>query len=158
MKNNMTLVDWAQCQFLKRDHGNWGDWHKISRELIHSVDELCFQEGLMPLVTSGTGGKHSEKSFHYKGEALDVMFFNIELHELPRVFQAAVDSPNFTGVGLYSEWRLSHNTPPRGGLHLERDGVATIPVARKKLWVRTSDGDFAPTKEVIQKYFLTKKL
>jgi hypothetical protein len=138
--------------------GNYGDWKLISRELILAVDELCVQEGALPLITSGTEGKHSPKSFHYKGEALDLMFYNVKLWELPRIFEAARKSPALTGVGIYSEWRFSKNISPSGGLHLERDSTATLPVEKKKIWVRTADGDFGATPEVINKYFSAKRV
>jgi len=149
----MEVWDWSKCRFLRPNLGNWGDPHSMSADLVFAVDEFCFQEGVMPMVTSGTGGKHSKNSFHYKGQAIDVMFYNLKRYDLPRVMAAAMQYPAFTGVGLYSDWRFAKNFPPSGGMHFEQDATMALPVVRKKLWVRTEDGDFAPTKEVLTKYF-----
>ncbi len=150
MKRLMTAQDWALMDILKPSSGNWGNWHEISFYLICELDNLCYDLGLIPLITSGTMGKHSEKSWHYKGYALDVMFPQIPLWELPkRVYESALRY-EFTGIGIYNQWRLSKDVAPQGGIHVEQD---PIPSPNRKLWLRTEDGDFKPSEELFDKYF-----
>lgn len=147
----MNAMDWKDLRVLDKEVGNWGNPSAIFKDLIFQLDLFCYQEGLNCLITSGTQGVHAAKSLHYKGRAIDCMFPGVALWELPKkVFKSALRY-NFSGLGIYNGWRLHHGAKPIGGMHFEMEW--DLPPLKKKLWVRTEDGDLGAAEEVFEKYF-----
>lgn len=152
----MAATDWEGLHVLERWQ-HWGEWRHMSRDLIIQLDSFCYQNQLRPLITSGTQGQHSPNSWHYKGRAVDVMFPGVALWELPKkVFKVALHYDGFTGLGIYNEWRLMVGAKPIGGMHFERESDELLPL-KKKVWLRTSEGDLAPTAENLARYFPAPK-
>lgn len=144
---------WPVMDVLRPNSGNYGDWRYISLRLMLELDRFCQEQALTPLITSGIGGTHSAKSWHYKGCALDVMFPDVDLCDLPKTIFEVAQRYEFSGLGLYNQWALQKGGAKIGGMHFELDPEWKN-WERKKLWVRTQDGDFAPSEEAYQKYFL----
>lgn len=124
----MTNEDWTTNRYLKRvterdmQH-NWGAIQQIDRSIIKTLDMWAATHNMALIVTCGTGGKHTDGSFHYPttdrlGIALDFMLPNVRRRELPDVLLKLLAFP-FGGVGIYSEWALGQGLPCIGGFHVD---------------------------------------
>ena len=67
-------------------------------------------------VSCGTQGKHVSHSLHYSGNAVDVLFPNKLMEDLPTLCDTA-EKIGFTGIGIYNCWNLNHVSTP--GMHLD---------------------------------------
>lgn len=133
----MTDSDWEKLKYLTGPRHNWGDKAKLDRAVVLTLD-LALSEVKSPcLVTCGTGGKHdAENSYHYEGKALDIMFPDLTLKDLPDVFYTLCRYP-FMGIGMYSQWKIAGRSfPPIGGFHVD-----VRPTTRKALWIK-HDGPY----------------
>lgn len=105
----MTENDWNNIKYFS-PHENWGDWTKIYKKLIYTLDKFREYLGKPIIINCGysTTG-HTSKSFHYKGMAVDIHIKNMHVVDQ---FLAAERFDEFNGIGLYPNW---HNP----GLHLD---------------------------------------
>jgi uncharacterized protein YcbK (DUF882 family) len=107
---------WKKLRHFKKDE-NWGDHTKMDPFFLMELDLFRGALGQRLVVTSGTQGVHSEKSWHYRGCAADVIPLGME--EIPAVDLLLLALRyGFTGVGLYPHWRYDRSR--HTGLHLER--------------------------------------
>ena len=147
---------WPTLKVLKKDMA-WGEPKQMNWRLIHALDQFLSLNKLVFLVTCGTQGTHAPNSQHYTGDAVDIMFPNVKLAELPDVFMKALkfqfimngyDNARFKGLGIYNQWHWCGEVI--GGMHFDwrpnnDDHVAT--------WMRTEDGDLEVTLANFRKYF-----
>jgi hypothetical protein len=102
----MQEKDWQSVKHLKKDDPNWGDWSKVSRELIWTMD-ACFHYCLSVFPTArfylhcayDLNG-HATNSQHYLGNALDANFVNVKLVDQLLLLERF----QFGGIGLYPYW------------------------------------------------------
>jgi hypothetical protein len=126
MNHVMQLKDWNSLRVLTGDGHTWGNPRLIDRRVILTLDKALYDAGLHhAVVTSGTGGKHSPKSFHYPlaergglGMALDFMLPLVPRKKLPAIFKM-LTLAGFGGVGIYADWKLARSEPPIGGFHVD---------------------------------------
>lgn len=90
----------------------WGDTHKIKRELLEQLDAFRSYLGVPIIVTSGY--RDQPGSQHALGRAADIVcpYFKGSLFDL---FLEA-SRFNFKGIGIYRDWKGHGAT---GGLHLD---------------------------------------
>lgn len=110
----MTEIEWKTFKHFKSTE-NWGDPSKIEYELVDRLERLRYRLRQSIIVTCGTQGKHTINSYHYRGEAVDIIVPSMRgfLFDL---FIEAVRC-NFTGIGIYPRWKYNNFTI--GGLHLD---------------------------------------
>lgn len=127
-------MDWTYFRVLKvqGERFNWGDESLMSEPFLNELDEFLAAENLEPIITEGTGGKHLANSEHPRGYAVDIMFLNKGLEDLPDIFLNAWRY-KFTGIGIYSQWKLNKLEKNRGGLHLQM--VPEQLNDRKRMWL-----------------------
>lgn len=110
---------WDKVLYFKKDSktDNWGDPDLIEDELLLKIDRFRYACGSPVIITSGAGGKHREGSFHYKGQALDLIILNRPkiVHPIDAIFKAF--KCGFTGIGYYPDWR--YHGMQVGGYHLD---------------------------------------
>lgn len=151
----MIETDWAAVtHLLPLDKHNWGDRTKIDRRVIRTVDDVARQLSQEIIITCGTQGAHVEGSYHYPsdgqlGLALDIMFPNVTRRQLPDILFEILRH-GFTGIGIYSEWRLGPARPSIGGFHVDYR-----PVSRRALWLKGTERFYEPlTFNNLAKYFI----
>jgi hypothetical protein len=156
----MSLEDWNSLKVLGGDGHNWGNPKLIDRRVILWLDTALFTTGLFhAVITSGTGGVHSPKSFHYPlkergglGMALDFMLPTVPRKNLPAIYKMLKFS-GFGGVGIYADWKLSRNEPPIGGFHVDLGNLGTGAV---RTWMKAraiGPGFLAVTDENLKRAF-----
>lgn len=119
MSSKMLISDWQNIKYFKPTE-RWGDWTKIDSKVIYMLDILRGKLNTPIYVSCGTQGSHVAGSMHYQGKALDLLFPNLLMSDMPHVAQEAEDV-GYTGIGLYSEWELHGVKTP--GMHVDtRDG------------------------------------
>lgn len=147
----MTTEDWNSLKALKGQQ-NWGDPKRLDRRVVLMLDKFLSQKRLTAVVTSGTQGKHATNSFHYKGMALDFMLPMVPRERLPVLFAELVHA-GFGGVGIYADWKLSRNSPPIGGFHVDCREIKDNRVAT---WMKANSigkGYLAATAENLKRAF-----
>lgn len=149
----MTENDWGKLKFLGGPRHNWGEKERIDRQVILTLDLALGEVGSPCLVTCGTSGKHIEHSLHYEGKALDIMFPDLQLQDLPDLFYIFCRYAAFNGIGMYSEWRMDLGPgigqPPKiGGFHLD-----VRPTTRKALWIKHEGPYLGFTTENLKPFF-----
>jgi len=92
---------------------NWGNADMMNHDLLFELDALRKDVGSRIIISYGTQGKHSKNSQHPRGLAVDVMCPAINIFD----FYLHAEQFNFTGLGIYSDWRFSGMKV--GGLHLD---------------------------------------
>lgn len=151
----MNAADWASVShLLPLEKHNWGDRNKIDRRTILTVNDLAGALSQDILITCGTTGQHVAGSYHYPsgqqlGVALDIMFPSLGRRDLPDILFEIIRLP-FTGIGIYSEWKLDADKPRIGGFHVDFRTVA-----RRALWLRGTAGYERLSFANLQKYFMT---
>lgn len=102
---------------------NWGDPHKISKELLRELDAFRSYIGMPVHVTSGYRVPKSPRetdSQHHYGQAADIVIPDFKGTLLDLFLVAS--RFNFKGIGVYRDWKW--NDKPTGGLHVDtRRGV-----------------------------------
>lgn len=131
-------MDFTQFKVLSdKSNFNWGNPDKMDETFLLELDRFLYGEKLLkPFVSGGTGGTHVANSEHPNGFAVDILFCDKTLAELPDIFLSAWRY-KFTGIGIYSEWRLFGEK--KGGLHLQM--VPEQIAARKRMWLKAT-GDY----------------
>lgn len=149
----MDAVDWKNVHSLyPLEKHNWGDRNQIDRRVIHTLDDLARSLSTEVLITCGTTGAHVQGSYHYPGDgklglALDFMLPGISRRKLPDVLFEVLRF-GFTGIGIYSEWKLGQGRPSIGGFHVDYR-----PVGRRALWLKGLNGYEALTQDNLRRYF-----
>jgi hypothetical protein len=149
----MNATDWASVSsLLPLEKHNWGDRNQIDRRVIRCVDDLARTLSQKVLITSGCFGAHSQGSYHYAngeqlGLALDIMFPQVKRTQLPDILFEILRHP-FTGIGIYSEWKLDRGGPSIGGFHVD-----FRPVTRRALWLKGTGAYESLTMAAIAHYF-----
>lgn len=118
----------AQWHDLKHFHPDskvdqWGDPHKIDRELLLRLDAMRARIGLPTIVLSGyrdpgagqDGRGDNGKSQHGHGLAADIVVPSYGGHLLDLYIEAT--RFNFNGIGIYRDW--VYDGRKVGGLHLD---------------------------------------
>ena len=108
---------WKKLKYFKKHSliDRWGNVDLISDDLLLILDDFRHYIRKPVLVTSGTGGKHSENSQHSYGRAVDVCIPDFNHSPVDLCF-TAMRFP-FTGIGYYPFWM--YNGEICGGLHLD---------------------------------------
>lgn len=94
----------------------YGDYDKLSQELLTEVDKLAQFLGQELLITSGY--RAGDPNQHGKGFAVDIVPTKaIKLMDL----YLAAERFSFKGIGVYPNWSLNGSVV--GGLHLDKRAV-----------------------------------
>lgn len=111
---NKTEIDWQQIRYFTPNE-NWGDVDLMAPELIYKLDAMREYINTPVIISCGTQGQHSENSYHYKGEAVDVV---VPSHK-KSLFDLYLSAERFNwgGIGLYPHW--TYRGHQCGGLHLD---------------------------------------
>lgn len=118
------MTDWSKIKHFKRTE-SWGDADRMNPDLILALDEFREKLGQSILVTCGTQGKHVDKSLHYEGKAVDIVFPKNSVDLLFDAWFLALRMDKFKGIGLYPRWMC--NGKYVGGLHLDmREGPLAL--------------------------------
>jgi len=119
----MTDQDWDQLKHFTRDDA-WGDSSKMNFQLIWLLD--CYREYIdRPIyVTCGTQGKHSPRSWHYSGNAVDVIIDKKDTTRMDLIL-AAFRFP-FSGFGIYPYVLHTECSEPIG-FHFDSRPVSSLP-------------------------------
>lgn len=146
----MKDFDWRDLRVLNQTSGSWGDATKLNRSVVTELDRFAFDHNYRIVITCGTQGEHVDKSYHYQGLAIDFMIPDLRPRNLPDVFINLLRY-DFTGVGVYSEWRLNAQmaNTKRGGFHVDMR-----PQGTKALWLKGTGGYESVTMDNLRKYFV----
>lgn len=123
------LEFWKRVKYFTASE-NWGDVDKISLELILELDAYREKINTPILITCGTQGKHVTDSAHYRGLAVDLVFPEKRLSDLPDLFLTVLRF-SFNGIGLYTDWKYKDRVI--GGMHLD-----IRPTPKKATWIGTN--------------------
>lgn len=144
----MDNSDWAKLKHFKKSE-NWGSPEKMNTALVFMLD--IFREVVKtPIyVSCGIQGKHVAYSTHYTGNAVDILFPNKLIEDLPELASEA-EKVGFTGIGIYNCWELHGVSTP--GMHLDnRPG-------KVKKWIGI-ETLYLPFNEVnVKRYFTCSNL
>lgn len=143
MSNKITALDWQEIKHFKPDE-RWGEWKKVDLALVCYLDSYRELVNTPIYISCATQGKHSPNSYHYQGKAVDILFPNKVLADLPYLVSAA-EQIGFTGIGIYNNWHLHEVLTP--GMHLD------IRPGSLKKWIGI-ENLYLPYDEVnIKRYF-----
>lgn len=105
----MREEDWKGIRYFKPSE--WGEWWRVSRSLIVSVDRWRGVLGRPVRVHNAyEPSGHTDGSLHYEGKAVDL---HVEGLHVVDQFLAAERSGLFDGIGIYPFWI-------NPGLHLDK--------------------------------------
>lgn len=136
--------DWKNIQFFTPNEA-WGDTGLIRLELVTALDAYRKAIDTPILITCGTQGVHAKKSQHYLGLAIDAVFPEKEVWDLPTLSQMAIAHFGFS-CGIYPHWKYMGYKI--GGIHLD---VRPPP---QKSWIGLEDGSYLPyTERNLREYF-----
>lgn len=119
---------WAKVRKYFRPNSptdNWGDPTAIDDELLLVLYDFRVWIGLPIYILQGTGGIHSDDSYHYIKNgacALDVAI--PDYHKPPVDLLLDVFRFDFRGVGYYPDWKMGDGRQAKG-LHLDRRPLKT---------------------------------
>lgn len=110
---------WPSLKNLKKDsrQDRYGNTDILKPDLLLKTDSLISHFKSDFIITSGTDGKHSPNSAHYRGEAFDIILIPSKKvsHPVDVIFQAF--KLGFTGIGYYPDWKYFGLQV--GGYHLD---------------------------------------
>lgn len=129
----MTKNDWLDITYFKRTD-NWGDPDLMDSKLIHLLQNFRMMAETPIVVSCGTQGKHAKNSAHPLGRAVDILFPEKNLSDIPELFIKATKL-QFQGIGIYSHWK--YNDKIIGGMHLDNQ-----PRPTRAYWICHSDGQY----------------
>jgi len=115
--DGMNDNEWAHIKYFKSSE-KWGNPYTMKFDLVRRLDYFRELLGTRVIITYGTQGRHRPKSFHYSGQAVDVVLPDTSWHPLDIIFLAF--KVGFSGVGFYSHW--SYRGKEIGGYHLDWSG------------------------------------
>lgn len=139
----MEKSDWEKIKFFSFNE-NWGDASLIKVELVTKLDVFRGLIDTPIFISCGTQGVHAPNSFHYKGEAVDILFPKKSTPDIPLLAKSAMQC-GFSGIGLYPHWKLSDREI--GGMHLD------IRSGKRKMWIGLANIYLPYSEDEVKKYF-----
>ena len=112
----MNQVEWKAIKHFSSREA-WGDPSKISSTLVHELDAFRELVGIPFIITCGTQGVHVGDSYHYLGQAVDLVIPSASKETLFDIALTAMRFTRFGGIGVYPDWQ--YNGSSCGGLHLD---------------------------------------
>jgi len=127
--------------FAKYEDIVFGLMYKIDKMITLLKQDYGTKNGAF-IVHDINQGKHSERSYHYKGMAIDGHFINIS----PYIVYVYASKAGFRGIGYYPDWR-------HAGWHFDirqSDSISTW-IGYSKDGVQEYDYDIRGFIEIIRK-------
>ncbi|MCP4570573.1 MAG: hypothetical protein GY841_23560 [FCB group bacterium] len=129
--SRMTPEAWREIEFFTPEEDGWGDWRRLDRSLIYTLDKI--RKFARKRFYVHCAYEERLKGWHPKGQAIDGHFEDLHPVEM---FEIASRFDEINGLGFYMWW----NNP---GIHLDTRH-STYKLDYDARWMSLSKGDYLP--------------